>query len=461
MSNSLILRITNAGRAAMVNNQNTGTDPLTIAHIAIGSGLYETSDDQTQLQNEIKRLTTFGGQAVAADTVHLTVLDETTDAYSLGEFGLITDTGVLFAVFSGKTTPILEKAAGGMMVLSVDAIITSVSVQNLSFAGTGFMLPPGTTTVPGILKLADNTAALQGTDDQKAMSPKTTKAVIDQHKIEDKAHTWEQITEKPPEVSQAHAEGGTVQTIRQWSPLRVRQAILGWWNNSSAKEKLDTIALGATANSSDAELLARVNHTGMQGINTIEGLASALDGKLNSNDSSVTNSREWSASTVSQTEAEGGSATTRRAWTAQRVRQAILGWWNSSGAKTKLDGIATGATKNSTDTFLRARANHTGTQAISTISGLQAQLDRMVTVSGTATHLETSFPIGHIVAVRRLAATKVPRNHVGSPGLWNQSDEQYSLDDRASHLSGTWRARGLASVGATTHQNVYLMQRVA
>ena len=36
--------------------------------------------------------------------------------------------------------------------------------------------------------------------------------------------------------------------------------------------------------------------------------------------------------------------------------------------KTKLDGIATGATQNSSDAFLRARGNHTGTQTASTIS---------------------------------------------------------------------------------------------
>lgn len=40
---------------------------------------------------------------------------------------------------------------------------------------------------------------------------------------------------------------------------------------------------------------------------------------------------EWTAETVSQAEAEAGDATTRRAWTAQRVRQAIVAWWTSGG----------------------------------------------------------------------------------------------------------------------------------
>lgn len=43
--------------------------------------------------------------------------------------------------------------------------------------------------------------------------------------------------------------------------------------------------------------------------------------------------------------------------------------------KVKLDGIAAGATANATDSALRDRATHTGAQAISTVTGLQAALD--------------------------------------------------------------------------------------
>ena len=91
---------------------------------------------------------------------------------------------------------------------------------------------------------------------------------------------------------------------------------------------------------------------------------------VETDDSRLTDAREWTADTVPQTEAEAGTATTRRAWTAQRVWQAIAAWWAASAAKTKLDGIATGATANSSDATLLARANHTGTQAASTITGL-------------------------------------------------------------------------------------------
>ena len=72
----------------------------------------------------------------------------------------------------------------------------------------------------------------------------------------------------------------------------------------------------------------------------------ALDGKVGTGDSRLSDSREWSADTISQAEAEAGTATTRRAFTAARVFQAIASWWNGSAAKTKLDGIETGAQVN-------------------------------------------------------------------------------------------------------------------
>lgn len=47
----------------------------------------------------------------------------------------------------------------------------------------------------------------------------------------------------------------------------------------------------------------------------------------------------------------------------------------TTAQETKLSGIATGATANSSDATLLDRANHTGSQAISTVTGLQTALD--------------------------------------------------------------------------------------
>lgn len=113
---------------------------------------------------------------------------------------------------------------------------------------------------------------------------------------------------------------------------------------AAEQTKLTGIATGATANSSDATLLARANHTGTQSADTI------VDGSTN------------------------------HAFTA--------------ADDTKLTGIASGATANATDAQLRDRSTHTGTQAASTISDFTAAADarvaagrspRVTTITSSAT----------------------------------------------------------------------------
>ena len=71
----------------------------------------------------------------------------------------------------------------------------------------------------------------------------------------------------------------------------------------------------------------------------------------------------------------------------------------TTAEKSKLAGVATGATANATDAALRDRATHTGTQAIGTVTGLQAALDGKLDTAGnaaTATKLATARTIGGV-----------------------------------------------------------------
>lgn len=104
--------------------------------------------------------------------------------------------------------------------------------------------------------------------------------------------------------------------------------------------KLNGIAAGATANSSDATLLARANHTGTESADVL------TDG------------------------------TTNKAFLATE--------------RTKLSGIATGATANDTDANLKNRANHTGTQLASTISDFAPATAAIATMSGLSHGLEAA-----------------------------------------------------------------------
>ncbi|MFN3749244.1 MAG: hypothetical protein ACK4SJ_11215 [Sphingorhabdus sp.] len=60
--------------------------------------------------------------------------------------------------------------------------------------------------------------------------------------------------------------------------------------------------------------------------------------------------------------------------------------------KAKLDGIATGATANSTDAQLRDRTTHTGEQPISTITGLQTALDAKADDADLTAHTAAADP---------------------------------------------------------------------
>ncbi|WP_323041152.1 hypothetical protein [Gemmobacter sp.] len=102
---------------------------------------------------------------------------------------------------------------------------------------------------------------------------------------------------------------------------------------------------------------------------------------VTTSDSRLSDAREWTATTVSQAEAEAGSATTRRAWTAQRVFQAIAAWWAASAAKTKLDGIASGATVGATWGGNLASIP----ASIDAIDGLTPAADRLAYYTGGAT----------------------------------------------------------------------------
>lgn len=148
---------------------------------------------------------------------------------------------------------------------------------------------------------------------------------------------------------------------------------------ATEKTKLSGVATGATANSSDAALLSRVNHTGTQSADTI------TDG------------------------------TTNKAYTATE--------------RTKLSGIATGATANSADATLLNRANHTGTQAASTITGLAT-----VATSGSYTDLSNkpALPKTYTLVSGTPTLRSSPVDYMGSANVSSGTIVLYLTTDGTS-----------------------------
>jgi acid phosphatase family membrane protein YuiD len=76
----------------------------------------------------------------------------------------------------------------------------------------------------------------------------------------------------------------------------------------------------------------------------------------------------------------------------------------SATEKTKLAGIATGATANDTDANLKNRANHTGSQAISTVTGLQTALDGKQPLDSDLTAIAALAPTDNDFVQRKAGA---------------------------------------------------------
>lgn len=172
------LKITDAGFAKLVNPPNTGTNAVLIAQIGLTSTAFAPSGDLTALPGEIKRVATFGGQAVGDDTLHVTIRDDSATAYSLRGFGLYLADGTLFATY-GQTDPIMEKSAASMLLLATDVRFTDVDITQIQFGNAEFIYPPATTEVLGVVELATNTEAEDAADTQRAVTPRGLRAFTD------------------------------------------------------------------------------------------------------------------------------------------------------------------------------------------------------------------------------------------------------------------------------------------
>tara|TARA_B110000438_G_scaffold62609_2_gene63088 strand:- start:1936 stop:3828 length:1893 start_codon:yes stop_codon:yes gene_type:complete len=162
------------------------------------------------------------------------------------------------------------------------------------------------------------------------------------------------------------------------------------------KTKLDGVATGATANDTDANLKARANHTGTQAASTISDFDTevANNSAVTANTAKVTNvttdlsaSADGTSLTVSSSDGTNASipAATTSAWGAMTDED-----------KTKLDGVATGATANDTDANLKARANHTGTQAASTISDFDTEVANNTAVTANTAKVTNATHTGDV-----------------------------------------------------------------
>ncbi|EFD2022451.1 phage tail protein [Escherichia coli] len=172
--------MTDAGRQELVNANKTGTNKVEIVSVGLGSRYYVTSTSQTNITDEIKRLTTIGGKVVSPDTIHVTAKDDSKDEYVVHTIGLYTNKGTLFAVYSQEQA-IINKASSTIALISSDIAIKTLDTKNITFGDIEFINPPATETVVGVARFANEQEIDAGTDDSLAVSAKRLKQAIVKH----------------------------------------------------------------------------------------------------------------------------------------------------------------------------------------------------------------------------------------------------------------------------------------
>jgi len=192
--NGLSLTLTDAGRAALINAKNNGTHQVLLAEIGVSSTHFAADAQTAALPNEIKRVTTFAGQTVAPDTLHVTLRDDSSDHYMLRSFALYLDNGTLLATYS-QAEPILEKSSQSIVLLAVDIRLLQDQAALIEFGPADFMNPPASTARPGVIELATDLQAINGSDPERAITPVTLKTVLDQHQ-----QPWQRLIEIPASV---------------------------------------------------------------------------------------------------------------------------------------------------------------------------------------------------------------------------------------------------------------------
>jgi hypothetical protein len=169
--------VTAAGRAALVNAENTGTDPVTIAEIGFSPTAVAPTPAATTLPGEIKRIAGIGGLVVANDTIHVVATDVSADAYSLRSIALYLADGTLFAIY-GQPDPILVKTATSFGALAIDVVFADIDATSLTFGDADFLMPPASTERQGVVELATVAEAQAGIDALRALAPASAKAAV-------------------------------------------------------------------------------------------------------------------------------------------------------------------------------------------------------------------------------------------------------------------------------------------
>ena len=134
MAKSIIFKITEAGKFASLSaNEDSAQLKVNLVKVAVGTGQYTVTGNETALQNKIKESDIVSGDVeVESNTLRFSASMASDTITPIYEVGLITDDGVLFAVASSTTEPLLSLYPNVMFVMAFGLSLNDIEARNIT-----------------------------------------------------------------------------------------------------------------------------------------------------------------------------------------------------------------------------------------------------------------------------------------------------------------------------------------
>lgn len=174
------LIVTDAGLAALINAKHSGTTPITITQLKLGDSQWTADGSATALKNVTKTFEVQYGGTADPHTIQVAVIDQSEEQYKAYEMGIFTDQGILFAIATSSSEPIVEKFGSSIIEIICNVVVKSAEEGDIQI-GSGdltFLTPVATEKTSGIAQFATEEEVLAGEEDGKMVSPATLHQLI-------------------------------------------------------------------------------------------------------------------------------------------------------------------------------------------------------------------------------------------------------------------------------------------
>ncbi|WLG15020.1 hypothetical protein Q6344_06725 [Psychrobacter cibarius] len=134
LPNPIIFKITEAGKLAMLSAASeTPKIQLNLTHVAVGAGKYTPNGSEKKLLSELKRVNILSGDVESnSKTLRFSANITLPDIKSVYEVGLLTDTGVLFAIAASPSNALFTVHPNITFVASFGLSLKEVASENIT-----------------------------------------------------------------------------------------------------------------------------------------------------------------------------------------------------------------------------------------------------------------------------------------------------------------------------------------